>query len=182
MPSKKGIYMIILNPQKSNIKIAEFLKKYKEMINIPYIECPHCSSTEVIKWGTYTRKITYTNNSEIITETLKIQRIKCKKCNRAHALLPACFVPYKRNALDVILSTIKNEDISLNLSFDTLANWNKQFNKFLPYLKTLFTDASKYEIITLLKNNLFKYYKQFFKVTNKILMMIRTINVNMAHF
>lgn len=174
--------MIILSSQKDNTQIKEILKKYENMINIPYIECPHCGSTQVIKWGTYTRTIIYINNSEIITKTLKIQRIRCNKCKHTHALLPACIVPYKENILDVILSAINNEDISLNYSFDTLVKWNKQFNKFLPYLKTMFNGSSKFEIINIFKNNIFKHYKHFFNITNKILMMTRTAVVNMAYF
>lgn len=174
--------MIILSSQKDNTQIKEILNKYENMINIPYVECPHCRSTQVIKWGTYIRTIIYINNSEIITKPLKIQRIRCNKCKHTHALLPTCIVPYKENLLDIILSTINNEEISLNYSFDTLAKWNKQFNKFLPYLKTMFNCVSKFEIITILKNNIFKHYEHFFSITNKILMMTRTAVVNMAHF
>ena len=182
LASQKGSYMIILNSQKNNTKFEENLKAYENMVNIPYIECPHCKSTDVIKWGSYTRTITYINGSKIITKVLKIQRIKCKKCNHTHALLLSFIIPYKRKLLDVILAAISNEDICLNYSYDTIEKWNKQFNKFLPYLKTIFYNISKIEIITRLKHNISKYYELFFSITNKILMMTRTAVVRFAHF
>lgn len=173
--------MIILNSQKDNTNIKEILKKYKKMINLPYLECPFCNSTDLIKWGTYKRNIYYIDVI-IKHEILLIQRIRCNKCGKTHALLPSFIIPYKLHFLDIILYGISNNEITLNISIDTITKWNKDFNKFLPYLKTMFNNIKKEEIITKIKEKIFVYYEQFYIKYKKILLMIRYGIYNIAHF
>lgn len=154
------------------------------MINIPYIECPHCGNTEFIKWGFYNRNIYYIENNFIRFDIIEIQRVKCKKCGHTHALLPSFIIPYKQYLLDVILSCIENNNIIYKYKFseDTIMNWKKQFIKFLPYLKTMLVLSSLYEIIRTIKNNIFDVYKRFYIVNKTIIMMIKRRILNMAYF
>lgn len=174
--------MIILNPKKSNTNFKEILKNYNSMSNLPYMECPICNSTQLIKWSSYERNINYIDNNVIMYSVIKIQRVKCKNCGHTHALLPSCIVPYRTSLLDVILYAITNDDITLTFSFDTINKWQKDFNKFIPYLKTFFQNISKLLIIMKLKLDIFKFYEIFYNSTKKILMMIHTGVVGMAYF
>lgn len=174
--------MIILSSQKCNTNFKEILENYKSMINLPYMECSYCKSTDLIRWSSYIRNINYIHNNIIIYETIVIKRVKCKCCKHTHALIPSFIVPYKTNALDIILACISYDDITLSFSFDTITMLNKQFNYFLPYLKTMFNNISKKEIIDKLKINIFKFYKQFYSLNKKILMMTHIGILNMAYF
>ncbi len=174
--------MIILNSQKCDTNFKEILENYNSMINLPYMQCPYCKSTDLIRWGSYIRNINYILNNILIYETIAIKRVKCKHCNHTHALIPSFIVPYKTNALDVILACISYDDITLSFSFDTITMLNTQFNYFLPYLKTMFNNISKKEIIDKLKINIFKFYNQFYSLNKKILMMTHIGILNMAYF
>lgn len=174
--------MIILNSQKYNTNFKKILENYKSLTNLPYMECPNCKFTNLIRWGSYTRNINYIHNNIVMYETIVIKRVKCKCCNHTHALIPSFIVPYKTNALDIILACISYDDITLSFSFDTITMFNSQFNYFLPYLKTLFFNISKKEIIEILKTNIFKFYIQFYNFCKKVLMMTHIGIVNMAYF
>lgn len=177
--------MIILFPKKINtfnvflsnyVTFSEFLSNYKNLVNLPHINCPYCNSSDVIKWGFYQRSVCFIDKDNISYNIIDIQRVKCKNCNCTHALLPSFIVPYKQHALDIILYSISNDDISYNceISFDTVINWKHQFNMFLPFLKTMFDNISKFDIIDKLKSNIFYYYHLFFIKNNSLLMMIRS--------
>ena len=174
--------MIILYSKNINYNFLNNLNNYNNIDYIHYFECSHCNSYNLIKWGSYNRNLYYIEDNIIKYKKIKILRVKCKDCGKTHALIPAFIVPYKIHALDVILSALSNDDISLSINYDTITRWNKQFNKFIPYLKTMFSKYIKPEIINLLKQNIFKYYKQYFDVNKKILMMIRSGIYNMAPF
>ena len=174
--------MILLFFKECNKKFKNILEYYTSLINIPYIECPNCKSTNIIKWGTYNRNICFIDNSALVKNTIIIQRVKCKDCKTTHALIPSFIVPYKINTLDVILHTLSDNNNSFDISYDSFISWNKQFNKFLPFLKSMFNNISKYEIISKLKTNIFYYFKLFFDVNKKILMMSRPGIYDMTPF
>ena len=174
--------MILLCSEKINPKIKEILRKYEitdySLLNL---RCPCCHDNNFIKWGTYTRNVFYID--EIIRyDVITIQRVRCKGCGHTHALLPSFIVPYKLNLLDVILSSLNGDTISNNISLDLVMNWNKQFNKILPYLKTMFNNIPKQEIINKLIDDIFKKFKWFYDVNKKILMMNHLGFYNMAYF
>ncbi len=174
--------MIILNSKNVNSNFNKILNKYNTMNNLPYMECPICNSTNLIKWGSYNRNINYLNEGNIIYTCIKIKRIKCKDCGHTHALLPSCIIPYRISNLDLILSAIEEEKVTLTFSLDTINRWKNDFNKFLPYLKTIFYNISRIKIISKLKSNIFKYYELFYKINKKILMMIHKGYFNFAYF
>lgn len=174
--------MIILYSSKINLNFSDILNRYESLNIYNNFRCPNCESYNNIKWGSYARTIYYINQSIIKCKVINIKRIKCKDCGKTHALLPSFIVPYKLFALDVILSSLSNNIDTINISFDTFIKWNKQFNKCLPYLKTMFKNLFKAEIISKLKNNIFEYYKRYFYINRKILMMFRAGFYNMAPF
>lgn len=174
--------MIILYPKNINYNFTNNLNNYNNIDYIQDLKCPHCNSYNLIKWGSYIRNLYYIEDNIIKCKTIKISRVKCKDCGKTHALIPSFIVPYKVHALDIILSALSNDDISLSINYDTISKWNKQFNKFVPYLKTMLSKYIKFEIIKLLKKDIFKYYKQYFDMNKKILMMIRPGFYNMAPF
>lgn len=152
------------------------------MINNPYMECPYCGSSELIKWGTYTRNVCFIDNNVLIYKIMKIQRVKCSGCNHTHALLPSFIIPYKRSLLDVVLNSLLNVDITIGISYDVVDKWRKQFNKCLPYLKTMFKNNNKCLIIKTFLQDINHYYKLFFKSFYKILMMTRCGIIGIASF
>lgn len=178
----KGKLMIILNPKNCNTYFTEILKKYESLINLPYMQCPACSSAELIKWGSYERNLNYIDNNVVIYKVIKIRRVRCKNCGHTHAILPSCIVPYKISNLELILNGISDHYSTINFSIDTITNWKNIFNKFIPYLKTLFHNIPKSQIIDKLIQHIYFYYNKFFFINKKILMMIHSDIVNMAYF
>ena len=95
--------MIVLNPSKVKLKFQEKLDIYKDMKNFGSLECPCCHSKEYILWGFYERGITYMKQAQIYSETVKIQRVRCKSCGKTHAILPFGIVPYKQLTDEIFL-------------------------------------------------------------------------------
>lgn len=180
LSSKKDNFMIILYSKKIN-NFNEFFLKYNNFVNLPYLECPNCNSTNIIKWGSYNRNINYLNEFIVEYKIINIQRVKCKNCGKTHALIPYFIVPYRINTLDIILKSLLN-DTDIDISFDTIYKWNKDFNKFYPYLKTMFFNISKLEIIKKLNDNILTYFIHYFKLNKKIFMMMKSGFYNIAFF
>lgn len=174
--------MIILYPKNINQKFVFFLSNYELNNFYSPLKCPHCCSQDLIRWGSYNRNLIYLEDNVIKYKLIKIKRVRCKTCGKTHALLPAFLVPYKIHTLDIILNCLSNQNTHLSISSDTIINWNKQFKKFVPYLKTMFENISKLEIINKLKENIFKHYKQYFDQNHKILMLTRLGVFNMVPF
>ena len=125
--------MIILNSKnfKSKQEQSEILEIYKNTDDFYGLECPHCKSDEFIKWGSYIRMIYYINkNKKLKGELLEIKRVKCLKCQKTHALLPECIVPYKQPTLKVILKSINEEKDTYEypFSYETIQNWKRIYN------------------------------------------------------
>lgn len=174
--------MIILYSKKINNNFLDILNKYENMEYNPDFRCPHCKSQNLIKWGSYNRYLCYCENNKIKEKTIKIKRMRCKDCGKTHALIPSFIVPYKIFTLDIVLSTLSNDNISISISYDTVSKWDRQFNKHLPYLKTMFKNLSKIEIIKKIKEDILNKYKQYFDINKKILMMVRAGIFDMAPF
>ena len=178
--------MIILNSKsfKSKQEQSEILKIYKNTDDFYGLECPHCQSDEFIKWGSYIRVIYYIDeNNKLKVELLEIKRVKCQKCQKTHALLPECIVPYKQPTLKVILKSI-NEDqdtYEYPFSYETIQNWKRIYRKkYLPYLKTMFNNQNK--IIQKILNKIIDTYEKFYQINKLILMMSHKGIYNMACF
>lgn len=174
--------MIILKLKKSNYKIKDILKKYNECIELQLLKCSSCDSSKLIKWGTYKRNIYYVENEKIEHEIIIVLRVKCKTCNRTHALLIEYIIPYKQHLLDVILHALEDTEVIKQYKFseDTINRWRKQFNKFLSYLRTMLSKVNA--IIAYIINHIFEVYEDFYIINKKILMMVRFGIIGMCYF
>ena len=178
--------MIILNSNyfNSNQEQIKIFELYKETDDFYDLECPYCQSDELIKWSSYIRVIYYLDESKNLKrELLKIKRVKCQKCQKTHALLPECIVPYKQPTLDVILKSI-NEDpetYEYPFSYETIQNWKVIYQrKYLAYLKTMFDN--KKDIMQKILNKIIDTYEEFYKINKLILMMSHKGIYNIARF
>lgn len=152
--------MIILYSKKINTNFKEKLKNYLNIVNFGNIECPNCHSHDLIRWGYYERNVIFFSSDKISLEstTIQIQRVKCKSCNKTHALLPFGIIPYKQFTDEVIskilLELVNNKLESVlnkyQIEQSLIIRWLFQYNKF-----------HKSKINVLLKqhnNNTLKYF------------------------
>ena len=178
--------MIILNFKnfKSNQEQITILEMYKRTNDFYNLECPYCQSDEFIKWSSYVRIIYYLDNkNNLKEELLEIKRVRCQKCQKTHALLPECIVPYKQPLLNVILKSIneETETYEYHFSYETIQNWKIIFRKkYLPYLKTMFNNIK--EIIPKILKEINDVYKKFYEKNKMIIMMSHEGIYNMAYF
>jgi len=148
--------MIILNYKKIKTSFNKLLNKYKESLNFGVLVCPCCGSSDYIKWSTYSRNVIYKENDKVISEVLKIQRIRCKSCGKTHALLPDLIVPYKQLNMELIIDILLNYVVDIDyMEQDYFNIIVKQFNKnYKIYLRTTFPNDSISDALIRLKNNL----------------------------
>ena len=99
-----AVIMIILYSEKINTNFKEKIQIYLNTVNFCNLECPNCHSHDLIRWGYYERNVIFFSDDEITIENklLKIQRVKCKSCNKTHALLPFGIIPYKQFTDEII--------------------------------------------------------------------------------
>lgn len=131
--------MIILSSKKYNTDFKKTIQFYLNTVNFCHIECPNCGSHDLIRWGYYERNAIFFSDSGMIVESklLKIQRVRCKSCDKTHALLPFGIIPYKQftdeviseilleisdNTLDYVLNTYQ-------ISQSTIEKWDYQYNQ-----------------------------------------------------
>ena len=123
-------------------KLKYMIREYEEEENYEYMECPDCKSDRLIRYGTYERNIgIYGKYIKI-----RIKRVKCKKCNKTHALIPSFIIPYFQNEISFIevgitLKEVEKERIveiskKLTMSRQLLLFWLKRFKSHLTRLKT----------------------------------------------
>ena len=143
------------------------------MSNFPLIRCS-CNSTNVIRWGTYNRGVIYYDDNNVVREKIiTIQRVKCKSCNKTHALLPNGIIPYKQ-LTDEVISDLIRDIFSLNreqiskkyfITEETINCIYKQFKtKHLPRISTIVRCHKIKETLTkFLKvvTNKLEYIKRF---------------------
>ncbi len=180
-----AVIMIILNSQKSKIKLkktVDSINNYKNIVNFGYIKCT-CGSSNIIRWGFYYRNVKYSLNNILFHEIICIQRIKCNDCNCTRALLPEGIVPYKIHSIDVILLSLLDSNTFIDISIDTINKWNYEFNKyFFSYLCTMFIDKNKFNIISKFLSDVLHFFKLFFDYNSFILMLMRVSKINWACF
>ncbi|MCM1557856.1 MAG: DUF6431 domain-containing protein [Anaeroplasma bactoclasticum] len=167
--------MIVLNIQKIKSNFEKKLQIYEKSLNFNHLECPCCHSNEYIRWGFYERGVIYKKNHKIFQEIIVIQRIKCKSCNRTHALLPFGIIPYRQLTDEVIIDMITgNENEELYFSLDTVQKIKKQFKKhFLPYLITFLNTTNLQVIMNQLQYEKEKILVRFIKETKRCFMQIK---------
>lgn len=101
-------------------------KKYDNEVNKVNLYDITCSCGKkgcMIGHGSYKRK--YRSNDTVIT--ISIKRVRCKECNRTHALMTPAIVPYSQVSMDLTIKILncyinrvgnKDEILGENLSID----------------------------------------------------------------
>ena len=132
--------MIILSCLKGKSNFKKILNNYINLTNYGSLTCPCCSSSNIIRWGTYERNVIYfeSDNKTLTSFVLTIQRVRCKSCGKTHALLPFGIIPYKQFTDEVISQILVellycsieevSEEHSINPSL--IKKWKKQYNKY----------------------------------------------------
>lgn len=158
--------MIILISKKINSYFKKNLINYINTNNYGILTCPNCGSNEYIRWGHYERNVIFFNEGGTCLESfiLNIQRIKCKSCNKTHALLPFGIIPYKQFN-DVVISEILFKALNTNVNeistkynidCSLINKWIYQFKKF--HFFRISTLLSKHDIKDTI-NSFFKNYE-----------------------
>lgn len=195
--------MIICFNEKINNFNEKSLKKYKDYKNqelyikslmptiddVPDKKCPYCKTKySLIKYGHYHRNISVFLDHNIVNFYVPVQRVKCKGCNKTHALLPNFIVPYIIMVCFSI-SKIVSEAISTS-AYNLFKTCNISFQliyKYIAIVLAFFTDFKilnnnkQYVPVQKFNANYFinncyelsnsKYQLDFFKFHNWILFM-----------
>lgn len=120
-----GIIMITLNIKKSNTFFKETIQNYLNIVNFGALECPNCHSHDICRWGFYHRNIIFFSDeskSNLESDIIKIQRVRCKSCGKTHALLPIGVIPYKQLTTEIVI------EIILSISSTSIENTFSKFN------------------------------------------------------
>lgn len=159
--------------QKQNIVFSDKLNYYDNGKTNMDITCPNCGSRDLVCHGYYNRNFIYEYNYKHVKKRIKIKRVKCKECHKTHALLPIDIVPYKITVFSVIIKCLFDDEYfnNSNFSFDTKIFWYKSFNKFLPFIRTMFSTCT--DIYNSISTNFDKFYTEFYYKIKKIILMSR---------
>lgn len=158
---------------KFNKNFIDKIKKYNNGKTNMDITCPNCNSSELICHGYYERNVIIEDNCKPVKKRIKIKRVKCKVCDKTHALLPIDIIPYKLCSFSIIIKCLYDEEYFNNSSFsyDTKISWWKTFKKYLPYIRTMFfTNNDIYKYIS---SNFDKFYIEIYYKMKKIVFMKR---------
>lgn len=77
--------------------------EFFDFINIKSLDCPICKSSGLTCHGRYSRQLVDESGD---TVTINIYRLKCKCCNKTHAIIPWFIIPYFKLPLTLILEII----------------------------------------------------------------------------
>lgn len=115
--------------------------EYESTDNFGYLECPHCHSDKLIKYGTYERNIGIYDEFHKI----KIKRVLCKECGRTHAIIPSFVIPFYQSERSFLINAINEivvnnnkvvqTSIEIDISRQKLNSWIKRFKSHLTRLK-----------------------------------------------
>ena len=153
------------------IKIKSITQKnYNEFIENMDIHALTCScgmSGQLIKHAYYDRHIKTPNG--IIT--LKILRVKCKCCNKTHAIFPECIVPYSQVLLNDHISIIKSynngssfEPIMISNEFIDESNISYIIKQYLKHWKELIISFKISLDLSISKQCLSYFKRQFMQI------------------
>ena len=83
-------------------------KDYDDIIyevDINTLTCPNCNHTgNFVHHGSYERYIQVDIENKVI---IIVIRVKCKFCNKTHALMPVAVIPYSKFSIADIISALK---------------------------------------------------------------------------
>lgn len=118
--------------------VKESYKKSLDKLNLKKTACPNCQARGQFKnHGHYSRHVIVLLGAQVTHEVIEVKRVKCKSCNRTHALLPSFILPYHTHTYSVILKCLDEKIVQkkkikeltdlMGISFQLLFNWIKRF-------------------------------------------------------
>ena len=167
LPTRKGIYMIILNFHDfKNFNQETYDSRVKEMdANIHSMPCPCCKEKDsLVRHGCYTRFFRSENDPDGVP--IRIQRYRCTECYHTQAILPSFMIPYFHillfDVLDILRAESKKDLLSilekLNIDFRIVRFIKNRFHKEWENLESKW-DFS--HLISLTRHCISKFNKQF---------------------
>lgn len=173
--------MIIYNNQNVKNFSKKNIKKYEETENFIINGCPKCGNKEIIKWGAYERNVIYYKNGEKIEKTIKIKRIRCKKCGKTHAIIPSFLAPYKIYVQEYITDVLKAEitrkesrtkiSTKKKVSRQLIESWLKCFHDHYSRMMTMLIEKNKNRIIRKINKEIYEFIEKYYQENKLIYMM-----------
>lgn len=123
-----GIIKTILEKED---KIVDYYKNIDNLYAGSLI-CPECKcSGQCIKHGKYLRHIIFDENNDNSKTTINIQRVRCRNCNKTHALIPVFIIPFKIHEASFFILLVqafltKNENPYINRFKKDYLLWNNR--------------------------------------------------------
>ena len=164
--------MITLKLKKTNINITQKIyDEYIEEVGIHTLNCK-CGSHELVRHGYYNRKV----KTAVSTITIRILRVKCKRCKATHAIFLSILVPYQMIQLNIQINILKgsidekvlmdnNPDISEQDIKRVRKRYKKKFKNWMELGKLSFED----DLVTAAYNSLDANFMQMKKIRNFVL-------------
>lgn len=128
------------------------------------LKCNKCFGSTFHRHGCYSRKVKV--SGRLID--LKIYRVKCKYCNKTHAILPHNIVPYSRIMLSEQIRIINNDNLK-NLMYsnflideDNICYVKNQYNKHWKEKLRSFSISLCFDEVIL--NSIFIFNQQFMQI------------------
>jgi len=155
--------VVIIQYLGQNVK--DYLENFLYTGKIPLSPlCPCCGHEKLIRWGFF-RRLSFS-----IEKTIRIQRVRCKKCHKTSSLVPTFLVPYKSVSMFIIQDFVNSyvytdnsiaqicNDSQVTKELDTLYRWMKnlihnarQYTPFfLSHLLHLNSESAVPELIALI--------------------------------
>lgn len=152
--------MITFYVQDSNIELTQDIyNSYIFNLDLNTLKCT-CGHFGVVAHGYYKRSIkTITGKIKI-----KILRVKCKTCNKTHAILLSLIIPYSSVQLKDHIRIIKDIDIKelmiekITIDESTIYRIKHNFKKFFKQMMISYNISFDDDLI----KNCFKYLKRNF--------------------
>lgn len=180
--------MIAYNLRNVNNFDKQNKENYNNTLNFNIGNCPNCKSNNIIKWGSYTRNYIYYINKQKVEDTIVIKRIKCKDCQKTHAIIPIFIIPYKQHSLNFInkvlymknfsKKTYKEIENKLDISRQLLYHWIKCLKKHSSRILVTLEVNNLRLAMKKIKNDLFKFIYQYYIENRQMYMMFVNTNYN----
>lgn len=157
-------------------KISNFQNEYDLFINSIDLSSLHCSChhTHCLSiHAYYTRTIRSASGKVVI----RVLRVKCSHCNRTHAIMPSCIVPYSQILLTQLISIVHSSIKSL----DTLAILYSLEDAHIRYINKQYQHFWKQRIYNLKSFSAYQLSTYCFQTFKKQFMQIRNVT-NIAYF
>lgn len=96
--------MIIIHNDRVNDISQDTYDKMLEHIDLLLLTCPSCRHVGTVVHAYYDRKVKTGDGFRLL-----VLRIKCRFCNKTHAVLPDTIIPYSSVSLEDVVNIILSE-------------------------------------------------------------------------